>query len=452
LRQIITNKKRYGEEKIGECFLNIQQIILKTLQSVQRVISKNKNSFELFEFGVVLDSNLKPWLKTVNSNFLNNSYLNNESQFKSDILNDLCTIIDMEKILTGKEDRVGGFDLLPRLSEDDLIRISSKTPICKLGLLNNREEQLQKLSKTLRQKILEKNQLKKDDSKAIKISPEHPQTERDNFSFSRTRKILMHLDTNKDFLSQTSQLDSFIKQPESAKTFRITSARKTERRKTTPLPKTSTVSGFNSPQNQDKILDTSGNLSRTSSLPHPFATVQSVKNIGTILPILASHNTEFTSTPATPTSSSSRNVNLPPIFSRRMQPNQSEKGKTKLELLIEEAGYDFLKNPISILDANSPSTAASFGEGKESLKGSSLDSQVLKVLHTRSRLKRESNSFRIKNNNNNTSINTSSSNFKKEDIRRMLLKSRSIQGENLDEIKEEEEFNNKQPNRTPEEC
>ena len=92
--------------------MNIKQIILKTLQSVQRVISKNKNSFELFEFGVVLDSNLKPWLKTVNSkyyfplyhpihnfySFLNNSYLNNESQFKSDILNDLCTIIDMEKM------------------------------------------------------------------------------------------------------------------------------------------------------------------------------------------------------------------------------------------------------------------------------------------------------------------------------------------------------------------
>ena len=47
--------------------MNIQQTILKTLQSVQRVITKSKNCFELFEFGVILDSDLKPWLKTVDS-------------------------------------------------------------------------------------------------------------------------------------------------------------------------------------------------------------------------------------------------------------------------------------------------------------------------------------------------------------------------------------------------
>jgi len=50
-----------------------------------------------------------------------------------------------------------------------------------------------------------------------------------------------------------------------------------------------------------------------------------------------------------------------------------------------------------------------------------LDSQILKALHTRSRLKRESQSFGIKNG-------TASTHFKKENIRRMILKSRGELG------------------------
>lgn len=62
----MVNIYRYGQEKVNECFANIQRIMIQTLLSVQKVIIHDKHCFELYGFDILINSNLKPWVIEVN--------------------------------------------------------------------------------------------------------------------------------------------------------------------------------------------------------------------------------------------------------------------------------------------------------------------------------------------------------------------------------------------------
>lgn len=58
---------RYGLEKTNACFGKIQELIVRTLEAVQKVMNTDRNhSFELYGFDVLLDSQFQPWLLEIN--------------------------------------------------------------------------------------------------------------------------------------------------------------------------------------------------------------------------------------------------------------------------------------------------------------------------------------------------------------------------------------------------
>jgi len=84
------------------------------LFSVQRIMIQDKHCFEMYGYDILIDSNLKPWLLEINASPSLTASSKEDYRMKFNLLNDLLTIVDMEGNLTGKEDQVGGFDIIYR--------------------------------------------------------------------------------------------------------------------------------------------------------------------------------------------------------------------------------------------------------------------------------------------------------------------------------------------------
>lgn len=101
-----------------------------------------------------MDSNLKPWLLEVNASPSLTASSAEDYKLKFDLLDDMLTVIDLEKRLTGNETQIGGFDLIckgtpnydnmpPSLLGNHL----KKSLMTFEGTLNDRVKNLRKLNK-----------------------------------------------------------------------------------------------------------------------------------------------------------------------------------------------------------------------------------------------------------------------------------------------------------------
>lgn len=136
---------KYGEEPVNKLVGNIQRIIMKSFISVQKVIANDNHCFELYGFDILVDSDLNPWLIEINSNPSLTANTSQDSEMKIKLLDDMCTILDLEKVLTGNEDQVGGFDIICRTQPIKLPLTHNYST--RLGAFNNREKQLKALAK-----------------------------------------------------------------------------------------------------------------------------------------------------------------------------------------------------------------------------------------------------------------------------------------------------------------
>ncbi|XP_043836652.1 probable tubulin polyglutamylase TTLL9 isoform X1 [Dromiciops gliroides] len=153
-RQYLTSK--HGPEAVETLFQDMDNIFIKSLQSVQKVIISDKHCFELYGYDILIDQDLKPWLLEVNASPSLAASSQEDYQLKTCLLEDTLHIVDMEARLTGKEKRVGGFDLMwndgPVSREEEGIDTSGTGNFVAnthLGCNNDRKKQLRQLFRSL---------------------------------------------------------------------------------------------------------------------------------------------------------------------------------------------------------------------------------------------------------------------------------------------------------------
>ena len=152
LRMYLTAK--HGHESVQTLFHQFDDIFIKSLQSVQKIIINDKHCIELYGFDLMVDSNMKPWIIEVNASPSLTASSAIDYDLKFGLLEDVLHVIDLEGRLSGDEKRIGGFDLLwndgPVVSDE--IALHCGQPIIYstnsfLGCFNDREEQLKLLFK-----------------------------------------------------------------------------------------------------------------------------------------------------------------------------------------------------------------------------------------------------------------------------------------------------------------
>ncbi|XP_029466891.1 probable tubulin polyglutamylase TTLL9 [Rhinatrema bivittatum] len=150
LRQYLTAK--HGPDMVERLFQEMDNIFIKSLQSVQKVIINDKHCFELYGYDILIDQHFKPWLLEVNASPSLTASSQEDYKLKCRLLEDVLHVVDMEVRLTGKEKRVGGFDLMwnegPVSQEDGHLDMPCNGHFVAnthLGCMNDRKKQLKQL-------------------------------------------------------------------------------------------------------------------------------------------------------------------------------------------------------------------------------------------------------------------------------------------------------------------
>ncbi|KAM7327092.1 hypothetical protein ACRRTK_013459 [Alexandromys fortis] len=153
-RQYLASK--HGPEAVERLFRDMDNIFIRSLQSVQKVIISDKHCFELYGYDILIDQDLKPWLLEVNASPSLTASSQEDYELKTCLLEDTLHVVDMEARLTGREKRVGGFDLMwndgPVSREEgpsDLSGMGNFVTNTHLGCVNDRKEQLRQLFRSL---------------------------------------------------------------------------------------------------------------------------------------------------------------------------------------------------------------------------------------------------------------------------------------------------------------
>eukprot|EP00054_Salpingoeca_dolichothecata_P018015 m.109672 g.109672 ORF g.109672 m.109672 type:complete len:157 (-) comp22694_c0_seq6:51-521(-) len=103
---------RHGNDAVDKMMRDIDNVIITSLQAVQPNMINDKHCFEVYGFDVLIDKDLVPWLIEVNASPSLTADIPVDYHLKRGMLEDLLSVVDMEKCRFGDELRVGGFDLM----------------------------------------------------------------------------------------------------------------------------------------------------------------------------------------------------------------------------------------------------------------------------------------------------------------------------------------------------
>jgi tubulin polyglutamylase TTLL9 len=103
-----------GQEVTNKLFTQIEEIMIASSLAVKNSMINDKHCFELYGFDILVDANYRPWLLEVNASPSLTANTPADYKMKFEMLDDVLTIVDIEKYLTGQEEHIGGFDLIYR--------------------------------------------------------------------------------------------------------------------------------------------------------------------------------------------------------------------------------------------------------------------------------------------------------------------------------------------------
>ena len=93
----------FSSLQVDRCFQQIDEIFIRSLQSVQRIIIQDKHCFELYGYDILLDVQLRPWLIEVNASPSLTASSKEDYDLKSGLLEDTLNVIDLEQRWEGGE-------------------------------------------------------------------------------------------------------------------------------------------------------------------------------------------------------------------------------------------------------------------------------------------------------------------------------------------------------------
>ncbi|KAG7227063.1 hypothetical protein INR49_022410 [Caranx melampygus] len=138
------------QRDVETLFKEMDNIFVRSLLSVQKVIINDKHCFELYGYDILLDQNLKPWLMEVNASPSQTPSSQEDYDMK-------CRLLEDTLNADRQGERVGGYDLMwndgPVYKED--VNLETFGSLCftantHLGCVNDRDEQLRQLLKPFR--------------------------------------------------------------------------------------------------------------------------------------------------------------------------------------------------------------------------------------------------------------------------------------------------------------
>jgi len=138
----------YGYTAVDKMFTEMQDLVIASCLSVQKVMIQDKHCFELYGYDIIVDNDLQPWILEVNASPSLTANTPDDYQLKFGLLDDTITILDFEKYLTGQEEHIGGFDVVYRNGQKVTPPPSAQFHTY-LGCANTRIEDLRRLASSL---------------------------------------------------------------------------------------------------------------------------------------------------------------------------------------------------------------------------------------------------------------------------------------------------------------
>jgi tubulin polyglutamylase TTLL9 len=135
----------FSQDQVDSCFTLIEELVLRSLFAVQKVIIQDKHCFEMYGYDILIDQDLKPWLLEVNASPSLTADTQDDYEMKHKLLEDMLHVVDMEKRLTGTEEHIGGFDLICKATSYEKAFSNGSRPPSLLGSFNDRDRNLKKL-------------------------------------------------------------------------------------------------------------------------------------------------------------------------------------------------------------------------------------------------------------------------------------------------------------------